>query len=276
MRDKLWAAAGAVALSGLLLAGTELPYRLDPSVRFLPPSWAHWLGTDELGRDLAARLWVGTGVTLAVALAATLLSAAFGISVGLVAGYRGGAWDAVLNRLMESVQAVPKLPLLILVGALEPERLVGLGGVASELAQVVVVFGLLGWVTMARVVRFSVLQLKQEPWVEGARGLGLGGPIVVWRHVLPHLRGPIAVTASLDFADAILLETSLSFLGMGVQPPLPSLGNLLSRGLRYMVDAPWLLWPPGVVTVLMAAAVGGWAHRVGAPEIPVADPARPR
>lgn len=269
---------GLAVVAFVVVAGalSSDPYAMDPRARLAPPSAEYWLGTDEQGRDVLGRLLLGTVVSVSVAAAATAVSSVLGLTLGLVAGYRGGTFDAVFGRAAEAVQAIPKLPLLLLFASVEPSAFGFSPGSASDLARIVVLFGLLGWVTMARVVRARAAQLREEPWVEAARGLGLSGFRVAVRHVIPHLRGPVRVTASLDLADAILLETSLSFLGLGVRPPMPSLGNLLSRGITYMTAAPWLLWAPGLVTVAWVVFFGWWAERSRSAQNPVADPVAPR
>lgn len=267
----VWAVAGLLALSaGILLVGAD-PYAVDPGSRLEWPGAGHWLGTDEQGRDVLARLAMGTWVSLGVAVAATVLSTTLGVVIGTAAGFGGGAYDAVLGRLTEAVQALPKLPMLLLLGVVDWRALGMPGGLASDLARLVLLFGLMGWDGTARLIRTCAMRLRAARWVEAARGLGLSRREVARRHVVPHLVGPTAVSASMDLGDFVMLESGLSFLGLGVPAPHPSLGNLLSRGLLYASEAPWLLLPAGIVTVLLVAAAGAAAHRVRGSQFNLAD-----
>lgn len=246
----------ALAAFGPMLTGGA--YATDVGAILEPPSAAHWLGTDEVGRDALARTLVGLRVSLLVALLGTLASASVGIALGLWAGL-GGPWaDAAVQRAGEVLLAVPKLPIFLLWAAIDVRSLGLEPTLGTQVAQLTVAFMALSWVSMARVVRAATLRLRTAPFVEAARALGLPEPAVARRHVVPHLAPPVGVTMALDFGDILLVETGLSFLGLGIQPPTPSLGGLLARGVEYVIAAPWLLWAPGLLTVALVLA----AHAV--------------
>lgn len=247
------AAAGAL---GPLAVELFVPDALRSNVeaQLAPPSLEHWLGTDELGRDALARTLKGLGVSLLVASLGTLATAAVGIVLGLWAGLGGRSADALVQRGSEALIAVPKLPLFLLWASVDLRRFGLEPGFPAQVGQLVAAFMLLSWVTMARVVRAETLRLREASFVEAAGALGLSTSVVARRHVLPHLMGPIGVTMALDFGDILLVETGLSFLGLGIQPPTPSLGSLLSRGIEYVVLAPWLIWAPGLLTAALVVA----------------------
>jgi len=214
----------------------------------VPPSAAHPLGTDEIGRDLLMRLLEGGRVSLTVGLAAALSASAIGTLLGLLAGYRGGLLDAVLMRLADGVISLPLLPLLIVLAAIDPEK-AGLPAalVQSEsfsLYRIVIIIALVGWTTTARLVRGSVLSLREREFIEAARAQGLPPSRILFRHLLPNAASPILVAATLTIGNVILFESVLSFLGLGVQPPIPSWGNMLTGAQDLISTAPMLaVWP---------------------------------
>jgi peptide/nickel transport system permease protein len=208
------------------------------------PSDEFPLGTDPLGRCVAARVLCGARVSLIVALVATLLSTIIGTAVGVWAGYAGGVTDALFMRLVDLILAFPFLLLVIALVAVFRD---------AGLAAVLVVLGLSSWTGVARVVRAKVLALRETEFVQGARAVGAGGLRVVVRHVLPNVAAPVTVMATLSVAQMILAESTLAFLGFGAPPPTPTWGRMLFEGKAYLVGAPWLAFAPGVavlVTVL--------------------------
>ena len=228
-----------------------------------PPSAAHPLGTDEIGRDLLMRLLDGGQVSLTVGIAAALSATAIGTVAGLIAGYRGGITDAVLMRLADGVISLPLLPLLIVLAAIDPAKL----GLPPELVhsenfslyRIIVIIALVGWTTTARLVRGTVLSLRERDFIEAARAQGLPPSRILFRHLLPNAASPILVAMTLTVGNVILFESVLSFLGLGIQPPLPSWGNLLTNAQELIWDAPALAVYPGLaifVTVIAFNFVG--------------------
>lgn len=234
------------------------PHTVDLYGRLAPPSAEHLLGTDELGRDVLARLLRGGRVSLAVAVATAVVAAFVGTLVGLVAGYLGGKLDAFLMRLTDGVIALPLLPLLIVLAAIDPTEL-GLPAEAfeSEMAgpiRLVVIIGLVGWTTVARLVRASTLSVREREFVLAAQAAGAGGARIMFRHILPNVTTPLIVATTLSIGNIILLESALSFLGLGVQPPLSSWGNMLTGALELIWTAPALVvWPGAMIFVTVLA-----------------------
>ncbi len=232
--------------------------RVDLLARFAPTSAAHPLGTDELGRDLLLRLLYGGQVSLAVGLAAALGAAVIGTALGLVAGYYGGSLDALLMRLADSVIALPLLPLLIVLAAVDLTKL-GLpaGLAASEhvsLYRIVVLIALVGWTTVARLVRGATLSMRAREFVLAAEALGAGAPRIMLVHILPNVVSPIIVATTLSVGNIILLESVLSFLGLGIQPPIASWGNMLTGAQELIWTAPALaVWPGALIFVTVIA-----------------------
>lgn len=226
--------------------------------RFAPPSRAHPLGTDELGRDVLVRLLYGGRISLSVGIAAALGSALIGTSVGLVAGFYGGRIDALLMRLTDGVIALPFLPLLIVLAALDLSKLGIPQQVATsehvDLVRIVVIVSLVGWTTVARLVRGSALVLRQQLFVEAARAQGAGAMRIMLVHILPNLVSPVIVATTLAAGNMILLESVLSFLGLGIQPPTPSWGNLLTNAQELIWSAPALAFYPGMLIFVTVIA----------------------
>lgn len=255
-------AMGSAAMLGLIaLAAAAAPLvehalgasaaAVDLFDRFAPASPAHPLGTDELGRDVLVRLLYGGRVSLFVGLTAALAAACAGTAVGLVAGYLGGRIDALLMRITDSVIALPLLPLLIVLAAIDLEKL-GFSpqAAASEnasLYRIVVIVALAGWTTVARLVRASALALRRRPFVIAAQAQGAGPARIMMVHVLPNLATPIIVATTLAAGQIILLESVLSFLGLGIQPPIPSWGNLLTNAQELIWSSPALAFYPGIM-----------------------------
>lgn len=243
--------AGAIE-SALSLTGNEA----DLGSRFLPPSPAHYLGTDELGRDVFVRLLYGGQVSLLVAISAGLVAAFIGTAIGMTAGYAAGKWDALLMRLTDMLISLPALPLLIILSALDIGKL-GLGEFANapsaSLYKIIAIISLLSWTTVARLARARTLTLKEMDFVRAARALGMTGFKIVLRHIFPNLLSTVVVATALTAGNIILVESVLSFLGLGIQPPLPSWGNMLTNAQETIWEHARLTVYPGAmifVTVL--------------------------
>lgn len=232
------------------------PVQPDTLKRFAPPGWAsgdwrHPLGTDALGRDVLTRIFHGARVSLVVGVAAVLTSGTIGVSVGLLAGYHRGRLDDVLMRVADVQLAIPFLVLAIALAAV-------LGG---SLRNVVLVLTITGWVLYARIVRSEVLSVRERDYVEAAKALGASDARVIARHIFPNVRASIIVTATLEVARMILAEASLSFLGLGVPPTIPTWGGMISEGRVYLTVAWWAATLPGLatfITVLGVNLFGDW------------------
>jgi len=236
---------------------------VDPNMvelldRLAGPSAGHPLGTDELGRDVLLRLLAGGRVSLVIGIAAALAAAALGTLVGLAAGYLGGWTDRVLMRTTDAIIALPLLPLLIVLAALDLDKL----GLPARLVQsddisllrIVALAVLVGWTTAARLVRGATLVARNRDFVRAARSLGAGVPHILWMHILPNVLGPLIVATTLSVGDVILFESVLSFLGLGVQPPLASWGSMLSNAQELITTAPLLAVYPGLMIFLTVIA----------------------
>ena len=266
-REKLAIASLAflllVALAGLLapvvarLMGQDLE-AVDLLNARMPPSPEHWLGTDELGRDLFLRLLEGGRISLLVALAAALGSMLIGTVVGLVAGERGGWIDAVLMRVTDGVIALPLLPLLIVLSAVDLTKLgldpVTATGDGAKLGRLIFIIVLVGWTTTARLVRGATLAALGQDYVRAARALGVPPRRLLLRHVLPNVATPIIVATMLSVGQIILFESVLSFLGLGLDPSTPSWGRMLAGAQDLLWDAPHLALFPGIAIFLTVAA----------------------
>ncbi|MEX2617199.1 MAG: ABC transporter permease [Alphaproteobacteria bacterium] len=226
--------------------------------RFQPPSSAHPLGTDEAGRDVLARLLHGGRVSLAVAMAAALTSAILGTAIGLFAGYYGGWLDRFLMRFTDGVIALPLLPLLIVLAAVDLSKL-GLPDSVTQsedvsLYRIVVIISLFGWTTVARLVRAETLSLKNREFVRAAVAQGATAGRIMRTHILPNAISPIIVATTLSVGGIILFESVLSFLGLGIQPPVASWGNMLTNAQDLVWDAPLLaVWPGLLIFVTVIA-----------------------
>ena len=261
------AVASALALGVMVTAALAAPLveaLIGPAdavnllARFAGPSMAHPLGTDELGRDNLVRLLYGGRVSLFVGLTAALVAAVIGTLIGLLAGYYGGRLDALLMRFTDGVISLPMLPLLIVLAALDLGKL-GLpqAWVESEdvsLYRIIIIVALAGWTTVARLVRSSALALRARPFVLAAHAQGAGAARIMGVHILPNLASPIIVATTLATGNVILLESVLSFLGLGIQPPIPSWGNLLTNAQELIWSAPALAFYPGVLIFVTVIA----------------------
>src|SRR5690606_26292558 len=263
-------ALASAALLALLIAAAILapqlqsvlgvdPNAVDLLARLEPPSPAHPLGTDDLGRDVLARLLDGARVSLFVGLTAALASAVIGTFVGLIAGYYGGRFDALLMRTTDTVIALPLLPLLIVLAAVDPAKL----GVPEAIARseylslyrVIAIVALVGWTTLARLLRGSTLTVPEREFVRAARALGSGPGRIMATHILPNVASPVIVATTLSAGNVILFESVLSFLGLGIQPPIASWGNMLTNAQELIWEAPSLAVYPGLLIFLTVIAL---------------------
>ncbi|SDS43150.1 peptide/nickel transport system permease protein [Jiangella sp. DSM 45060] len=243
----------AVVVLAAVLAPVIAPH--DPQTqdllgRLAPPAWAggdasHLLGTDHLGRDVLSRLIYGSRVSLLVGVAAALMAGVIGAVVGLVAGYYGGWADRVLMRLADVQLAFPSILLALAVVAF----------LGTGLWIVIVVLGVTGWVSYARVVRSEVVSLKTRDFVTEARAIGVGDATIIRRHLLPNVSAPLATIATLNVAAAIVAESALSFLGLGVPSDVPTWGSMLADGQLYLGTSWWIAVFPGLALMLTSLAI---------------------
>lgn len=241
----LGAAIVAALVLAALLAPVLAPYEptaIDTKNILSPPGGGHVFGTDELGRDVFSRVIWGSRVSLAVGFAAVGIAIIIGVIVGALAGYYGGSIDSVLMRFVDIMLTFPTLFLILAVIAiLEP-----------KISYIMIIIGLTGWMDVSRLVRAEFLTLKERDFVLAARVMGAGDLRIIFRHILPNALSPVFVTATFGVAGAILIESGLSFLGLGVQPPTPSWGNILTEGKNYIEVAWWLSVFPGFAILVTA------------------------
>ncbi len=246
----------AVASVGILLfvaivaifAGVFAPkgYAVQELTKqLLSPGRGHWLGTDTLGRDELSRIIYGGRISLAVGFGVALSAGIIGTVVGALAGFYGGRLDTLLMRLTDLFLSIPLLVILIIAATL-------LGG---SVIDIVVVLALFFWMPLARIVRGVFLSLREKEFVEAARAIGASNTRIIVRHMLPNALGPIIVNVTLAVAEAILIESVLSFLGFGIQPPTPTWGNMLAESRDLATTAPWLVWFPGLCILLTVLCV---------------------
>lgn len=256
-RLALASAVFLVALAALAALAPSLAHWLgiDPGDvdlyhRFAPASAAHWLGTDELGRDELMRLLYGGRVSLAVGLTAAVAAAVIGTAIGLPAGYFGGRLDAALMRVTDGMIALPLLPLLVVLAAVDLAKL-GLPQAAVQsdsvdFYRIVAIIALVGWTTVARLVRGAALTLRETTFVRAAEAVGASGWRIMTRHILPNVASPVIVATTLSIGNVILFESVLSFLGLGIQPPVSSWGNMLTDAQELVWTDPALAIYPGL------------------------------
>ncbi len=244
----LLAAFAAISFCGPLVATILAvdPEQVDLLARFEPPSAAHPHGTDDLGRDVLVRLLLGGRVSLTVGLVTAVLAAAIGTLVGLLAGYYGGRLDAVLMRFTDAMLSLPVLPLLIVLAAVDLGKLGLPTGSDTSLYRIVAIVALVGWTTAARLVRGAALAAREREYVRAAVALGAGPARIMLNHILPNVASPVVVAATLSVGNVILFESVLSFLGLGIQPPTPSWGNMLTNAQELIWEAPQLAIYPGL------------------------------
>jgi peptide/nickel transport system permease protein len=256
------ALAGAFVLFVIVLGAVFAPFltHFDPAA--IDPHWqgtplapgqfGHWLGGDEIGRDLYTRLLFGARISLTLATFAVIIEVALGTLIGAVAGYYGGRIDGLLMRITDTFLSIPLLPLLLV--------LTGIVAATSSRASlnfgsIVLIIGLLSWMNVARLVRGSFLSLREKEFAEAARAIGSGDARIVIRHLLPNAVAPIVVQATLDVGNVILLESVLSFLGYGIQPPMASWGSMLANAQENITIAPWAAIYPGLCILITVLAV---------------------
>jgi len=258
------AAIIAIALAAPLIAPHD-PYNQDLAHRLIPPiwqakgSWEHALGTDKLGRDYLSRLIFGARISLLIGTLTVIISGTIGTVIGVCAGYFGGRVDAVLSYVVTTRLALP-----VVLVALASAALVG-----SSLEGVIIVLGLLLWDRFAVVTRSATQQIARTDYVAAARAIGCSTLRILGSEILPNILNALIVVATLEMAHAILLEAALSFLGLGVQPPLPSWGLMISEGKQYMFFSPWVIGVPAAALVALVLAinlVGDGLRDVTAPE----------
>lgn len=237
------------------------PNAINPAMMTKPPvwleggTWEHPLGTDNLGRDMLSRIIFGSQISLLVGIAAVVLAGVIGVFVGLIAGFYGGLIDNILMRLVDSFLAIPNILFALVI----------LSIFGPSVPTLIIVLGITNWVTYARLVRGEVLSIKEREYVKAARSIGVRNNKIILRHLLPNVISPFIVISTLSVATTIILEASLSFLGLGIQPPTISWGGILSDGRDYLATSWWLATFPGVaitVTVLGIIFLGDWLRDV--------------
>jgi peptide/nickel transport system permease protein len=247
-RSNRSAAAGAIIVGFFVLVALLAPVLPIPgptetdwaAVR-AAPSAAHWFGTDELGRDLLSRMVWGARASLLAGMVSVLIAGAFGVPLGVLAGYFGGWTDAAISRMTEALLAAPFLILAIAFAAF----------LGPSLINAMIAIGLSATPIFIRLTRGQVLSVKAEDYVDGARAIGLGHPAIIARYIVPNVLPPILVQATLTIATAIITEASLSFLGLGQQPPAPSWGSMLNVAKNFLGQAPWMALYPGAAIFLV-------------------------
>ncbi|MGB9612972.1 MAG: ABC transporter permease [Candidatus Margulisiibacteriota bacterium] len=255
MKKNKLAVFGLWVLALLILVAVFAPlltsYHPDEIVASgtLPPSWKHPFGTDDLGRDIFARAVYGARVSLTVGLVAVTIAVLIGTLLGAVSGYYGGVVDSTIMRFTDVMLSFPSIFLILAIQAM----------LTPNIYNVMIVIGLTSWMGVARLVRGEYLRIRKLSYVEAAAAIGCSNFRIIFRHILPNAQAPIIVATTLGMAGAILTESALSFLGMGVQPPMPSWGNMLMDAQAYLFDAPWMAIIPGLlilITVLSLYFVG--------------------
>jgi peptide/nickel transport system permease protein len=242
------------------------PLAADLLARFEPPGLfgggkpRHPLGTDQLGRDILSRLIAGARVSVVVGISSVLISATIGVLIGLIAGFYGGWWDILLMRATDAFLAIPFLVLVVAVT----------GVIGPGLVTIILILGFTGWVTYSRVVRGEVLATREREYIMAAQAIGQRGVIILFRHILRNVTSSVIVLATLQVATSILAESSLSFLGLGVQPPTVTWGGMLADGRQHIGGAWWLATFPGLaitVTVLGIVFLGDWLRDILDPRL---------
>lgn len=243
-----------VLVAGAPLFTNYTPFKQDLRNRFSPPSAEHWMGTDDLGRDLWTRVLYGGRISLSVGLLSMAVAVVIGTIIGLVSGYFGSWLDAVFSRLTEIFLSVPRLfVLLVLTTFLRQADIPGVQ--AGSFWPIALVIGALAWMSVARLVRGTTLAMREREFVQAARMIGATDTRILFRHILPNISSPIIVAATLGLAGAIITESGLSYLGFGVQLPTPTWGNMLSNTQSQMLTAPWTAIFPGMMIFIVVIAI---------------------
>jgi peptide/nickel transport system permease protein len=247
------------SFGGALIFPESYANYADTPLRLKPPSAIHPFGTDTIGRDVLARTIYGGQISLLIGLLAVLIENIIGILVGALAGYYGGLVDSILMRITEAMLNIPEIFLLIVMAKFfggEIPNVAVLGRVYSgSVVVIVLIIGLTSWMYLARIVRAQFLSLKENDFVLAARATGTSNLEIIFRHILPNSIAPIVVSATLGVANAILAEAYISFLGLGVQPPTATWGNMLDGANNYLESAPWLWFFPGVLILLTVLSI---------------------
>lgn len=233
------------------------PHKTDLDSMFAPPSWEHPVGTDDLGRDLLARLLYGGRISLLIGLTTMVLSVALGTAVGGLAGFYGGWIDNLLMRLVDMMLAFPSLFVLIVLSlALRDLPIDALRGTAfASVSSIILVIGTLSWMPVARLVRASFLSIKEREFILAARCIGVNNLRIMTHHMAPNALSPIIVAATFHIATSVITESGLSYLGFGVQPPTPTWGNMLKNAQAQMTRAPWTAIFPGLAILVTVIAI---------------------
>lgn len=231
----------------------------DTSQRLLAPTLAHPFGTDSIGRDILARTVYGGQISLIIGLVAVLIETILGIIIGSLAGYYGGAIDALLMRITEAMLNIPTIFLLIVMakffGGSIPEIQIGGRALSGSVIVIIVIIGATSWMYLARIVRAEFLSLKENEFILAARATGTSNSQIIFYHILPNTIAPIIVSSTLSVANAILSEAYISFLGLGVMPPTATWGNMLESSAKYLDTAPWLWFFPGMLILLTVLSI---------------------
>ncbi|APZ53964.1 ABC transporter permease [Salipiger abyssi] len=258
----VWIALGIMALMLFVTVFAQViqPYafdhvdlmnRMTPPVPLSGATWAHPMGTDTLGRDLFSRLLVAAQTSMLLSLLGTCLGAVMGISLGFLAAHKGGLWDEVIMALVDFQAAMPWFIIALAI----------LAFMGNSMVVFIAIMGLYGWESYARITRGLVLSAREQGYALAVRGLGAKPRRVYLHHILPNIAGPLIVQLTINFPSTILFETSLSFLGLGIRPPMTSLGQMLGEGRDYLINAWWLAVIPGMViflTTLSMSVLGDW------------------
>jgi peptide/nickel transport system permease protein len=261
-QDKM-AIVGTITLSTIVLSIIFLPSiyktsldRIDFALSSLPPSWQHPFGTNDLGQDLLARILVGGRVSLIVGFAAMLVAIFLGTFIGAIAGFYGGVLDSILMRLTDLFLALPQLPLLLLIVYLFRDKIKAIVGAESGIfILVVLVIGGLNWMSVARLVRSSFIQLRELEFIVAARAIGATSSRIIWIHILPNVFNLIIVAATLAVGNAIIAESTLSFLGLGFPPDVPTWGRMLFDAQNYLMSSPHMAIFPGLAIFLTVLSI---------------------
>jgi peptide/nickel transport system permease protein len=243
---------------GLIYSEAYANYN-DTTKRLQPPSWEHPFGTDTIGRDIMARTIYGGQISLLIGLTAVIVQLVIGILIGAAAGFYGGKLDSLLMRFTEAVMIIPSLFLLLIMAKFfsgrVPDLVVFGRNFSGSVVVIILIIGLTSWPRLTRIVRAEFLSLKENDFVFAARAIGTSNAQIIGRHILPNTVGPIVVTATLAVATAIISEAYISFLGLGVQPPTATWGNMITGATTYIEDAPWLWFFPGMLILLTVLSI---------------------
>lgn len=250
---------GLYSFGGALIFSEEYANHTDTSIRLQPPSREHPFGTDTVGRDILARTIYGGQISLLIGITAVIIEVGVGVAVGALAGYYGGLLDSLLMRFTEATFTIPQLFLLLVMAKFFAGRMPAITLLGRTLSgSVVIIVGIIGltsWMYLARIVRADFLSLKEREFITAAHTIGTRNRAIIARHILPNTMAPIIVAATLGVANAILVEAYISFLGVGVQPPTATWGNMLDGAYHYVDSAPWLWIFPGLLILLTVLSI---------------------